>query len=192
MLFCPFCREAFDDVTRCPEHDVELVTLRELARFAQASASDDAPLGLWSPRRSRGLVAAGAVLSLIAFVCPFGSLEGDVARSSTLLSLARGHALRLWIVPLSALTLLLMLYRRRRPAALRAARVAALFVSLLPSAVVFYTWLGAGEAARALASRSAQRVVFHAGIGAWLVWGSGVLLIWGSVWLGVRRKPVLR
>jgi len=192
MAYCPFCRDAFDDVSRCPHHDIELVSLRELERFSDGSAADERPLSLWSPRRSRGVVALGAVATLIAFLCPFGSLVGDIELTNTLFALARGRAVRLWVVPCAALALLMMLFRRRSPAALRAARLAALFVSCLPSGVVFITWLGAREAAQSLAIKHSTRVEFQLGLGAWLVWASGLLLLWGSSMLGMRRKPLVR
>jgi hypothetical protein len=192
MQFCPFCREAFEHLARCPDHDVELVPLRELGRFAWSSASDEQPLGLWSLRHGRGFIALGSFATWLGFMCPLGRITGDIERSSSLWTLAHAHALRLWIVPLAAVALLLILYRRRTLAALRAARLAALFVSVLPSAVVLSTWLDAREAARALAIRSAAAIEFHAGLGAWLVWASGLLWVWGSVILGVRAKPKVR
>jgi hypothetical protein len=75
ILFCPFCREAFDELERCPTHDVELVTLRELGALAAASAHEDTPLPLLSLRRGRGLLALGAVLTLLGFFCPLARLS---------------------------------------------------------------------------------------------------------------------
>ncbi|MET0391308.1 MAG: hypothetical protein ABW321_35370 [Polyangiales bacterium] len=192
MLFCPFCREAFDDETRCPDHDVALVSLRELGRMAAQTGAEERVLAWWSPRFARGWVALGAIGTLTAFVCPFGHLTGDVARTSSLLTLARGHAVRLWIVPIAALTLLWMLLRRRTPATLRAARVAAVFVACLPSIVVIVTWLGAREAADVLAIKLAGVVEFHLGIGAWLVWASGLSAVAGGLRLGVGGKRFVR
>lgn len=189
MLYCPFCREAFEDSERCPDHDIALVPLRELRRFSGIAAADEQPLPWWSPQRARGVVALGAVVTLIAFVCPFGSLVGEVELTNTLLALARGRAARLWVVPMAAIALLLLLYRRRSPAALRSARLAALFVSLLPSCVVTFTWLGAREAADAMSIKQAAYVQFQLGSGAWLVWASGLLLTWGSLRLGLRNHP---
>lgn len=192
MRFCPFCREAFDDVTRCPSHDVELVTLRELGDLAALDVSDDLDASVWSPRRGRGVLAAGALLTLIGFLCPFGTLRGPVAVTNTLLGLARGRSLRLWIVPLAALALLLTLYRRRSGAALRGARLAALFVSLLPSAVVASTWFGARNAAAELAAESRRAIAFQLGAGSWLVFAAGAICVWGSLMLGARPARRVR
>lgn len=192
MLFCPFCREAFDDVQRCPAHDVELVTLRELGQLSAARLSDDQRLPWWSVQCGRGWVGLGAVGTLVAFFCPFGRLVGDVAVSNTLLTLARGRALRLWIVPVAVLALLLMLVRRRTPAAMRGARLASLLMSWLPSAVVAFTWYGASAAAEAMATRQGGPVLFQLGIGSWLVFASGVVLSVGSLRLGARPETRVR
>jgi hypothetical protein len=192
MRFCPFCREAFDDVTRCPSHDVELVTLRELGAMAALDVSDDLDASVWSPRRGRGVLAAGAALTLLAFFCPFGTLVGPVTVTNTLLNLARGRSLKLWIVPVAALALLLMLYRRRSGPALRGARLAALFVSVLPSAVVASTWVGARGAAAELAAESRRAIEFHLGAGSWLVFVAAAICCWGSVMLGARPARRLR
>lgn len=200
MRFCPFCREAFDEVDRCPSHDVELVTLRELGALAAAGVSDEIDSSAWSPRRGRGILAGGALLTLLAFFCPFGSLilpeaaaaMEPVAVTNTLLTLARGRSLRLWIVPIAALSLLLLLYRRRSGVALRGARLAALFVSVLPSVVVCVTWYGARAAAEAIAGPGQSGAEFHLGFGSWLVFASGLVCCWGSLVLGARAKPRVR
>jgi hypothetical protein len=192
MLFCPFCREAFDDVTRCPDHDVQLVTLRELGQLAAAVSADDSPLPFMSPRCGRWQIAVGALATLVAFVCPFGELAGETSVQNSLLTLARGRALRLWIVPAAAFALLLMLYRRRTPRQLRGARLGALFVGSLPSVVVAYTWYGAHQAATALATKTASAVAFHVGFGSVLVFASALILGWGSVRLGAQRRPRVR
>jgi len=189
MLFCPFCREAFDDVTRCPDHDVALVTLRELGQLAAAVAPDDGLLPLMSGRCGRWQVALGALATLVAFGCPFGELQGEISVQNSLLALARARALRLWIVPAAAVALLLMLYRRRTPQQLRSARLAALFVSCLPAVVVGYTWYGAHQAALTLADKTSSPVSFHLGYGSVLVFGSALVLAWGSCRLGVQRRP---
>jgi fumarate reductase subunit D len=188
MLFCPFCREAFDDAERCPHHDVALVSLRELGQLSAANVPDDERLPMGSLRLGRGALLLGAAGTLLGFFCPFGQLVGDVSISNTLLTLARGRAVRLWVVPVAALALLSMLHRRRTPAAMRGARLGALFVACLPSIVVAVTWYGAAKAAGAMAGE----VTFQLGLGSWLVFVSGVLAIAGSARLGVRRAQRVR
>lgn len=189
MLFCPFCREAFDDVARCPHHDVALVSLRELGQLSAANVPDDKRVPLWSPGFGRGWVALGAVATLLSFLGPFGELLGDVEINNTLLHLARGRAVRLWVVPVAAFALLLTLYRRRSPEAMRGARLGTLIVSCLPSAVVLFTWRGAVLAAEAMAS-SGNQVTFRLGLGSYAVFLSGALAIFGSLRLG--QKPARR
>jgi hypothetical protein len=192
MLFCPFCKEAFDDVQRCPHHDVELVSLRVLGQLSAARVPDDQRLPWWSTRLGRGWVVLGALGTLLAFFCSFGQLLGDVSISSTLFTLARGRALRLWVVPVASLMLLLTLFRRRTPAAMRGARVSALFVSCMPSAVVLITWIGASAAAEAMAANSGGQVKFQLGLGSGLVFVSGALALIGSLRLGVQRAQRVR
>lgn len=185
MLFCPFCREAFDDVERCPHHDVALVSLRELGQLSAANVPDDKRVSLWSARFGRGWIALGAASTLLSFLGPFGQLVGDVEISNTLLHLARGRALRLWVVPVGAFTLLLTLYRRRTPAGMRGARLGTLLVSCLPSAVVLFTWQGAVAAADAMAS-SGNQLTFQLGLGSYGVFVSGAIAIFGTLRFGVQ------
>jgi hypothetical protein len=188
MLFCPFCKEGFDDVARCPHHDVALVSLRVLGQLSAARVPDDQRLPWWSPKLGRGFLLTAAFMTLLAFLCPFGELLGDVTVSNTLLTLARGRALRLWVVPMAALALLLILFRRRTPAAMRGARLSALFLACLPSAVVLITWLGASRAAEVMATSSGGQLEFRIGLGSDMVFVAGVLALVGSVRLGVQPK----
>jgi hypothetical protein len=192
MLFCPFCKEAYDDLDRCPHHDVALVSLRTLGQLSAARVPDEQSLPWWSPQLGRGWLAAAALVTLVAFLCPFGHLVGEVSVSNTLFTLARGRALRLWVVPMAALALLLMLFRRRTPAAMRGARLSALFVSILPSAAVLITWLGASRAADAMATSAGSQVEFRLGLGSGLVLMSGVLALVGSLRLGILPAQRIR
>jgi len=192
MLFCPFCKEGFDDAERCPHHDVELITLRALGQLSAARVPDDQRLPFWSPKLGRGMLLTAALGTLLAFFCPFGQLLGEVTVSNTLFTLARGRAVRLWVVPLAALAMLLMLFRRRTPAAMRGARLSALFVSVLPSAVVLITWLGASKAADVMATSSGGEIKFRLGLGSWFVFVSSALALIGSPRLGVQPKTRVR
>ena len=192
ILFCPFCREAFEGETRCPSCDVELVALRELGALAAAAAPDDAPLSVWSPKRGRGVLGFGALLTLIAFFCPFATLDGDRRVTNTLYTLARGRSLRLWLVPLAAFALLLMLYRRRTGPSMRGARLAAIFLSLIPSAVVAFSLSGAESAALRLSHDFQTEWSLQIGLGSWLIWFAALPLVWGSARLGVRSARRVR
>lgn len=192
MLFCPFCKEGFDEAARCPHHDVQLVSLRALGQLSAARVPDDQRLPWWSPKLGRGFMLAASCGTLLAFFCPFGQLLGEVTVSNTLFTLARGRALRLWVVPMAALALLLMLFRRRTPAAMRGARLSALFLSALPSAVVLITWLGASKAADVMATSAGSEVKFRLGLGSWLVFVSGAFALIGSLRLGEQPKTRVR
>jgi hypothetical protein len=192
ILFCPFCREAYEGPLRCPSCDVELVGLRELGELAAATAPDDAPLSVWSPKRGRGALGFGALLTLIAFFCPFATLAGELQVTNSLYTLARGRSLRLWLVPLAAFALLLLLYRRRNGPSMRGARVAAIFLSLIPSAVVSFSLVGAHSAALRMAESYRADVSLQVGLGSWLVWLAALPLLWGSARLGVRRAARVR
>jgi hypothetical protein len=192
VRFCPFCREAFEVGERCPTHDLQLVSLRELGAISAADVPDDARVPVWSGRLGRAEVCVGALATLIGFLCPFGSLSGDLRVTSTLYALARGRAPRLWIVPMAALALLMLLVRRRSAIALRGARLSALIVSLLPSAVLLFTWFGARAAASRIALQTHGELHFRLGIGAIIVWLALLPLLWGSLRLGVRRKLRVR
>ena len=192
VRFCPFCKEAFDDESRCPSHDLALVSLRELGRLAAVAGNDDAPESVWCVRHGRGPLAAGAFLTLVAFFLPFATLHGELTVTNTLLSLAHGRALRLWIVPMAALALLSLLARRRTPAQMRGARLAAIFVSLLPGAVVAFTLRGAFAAAARLSQQLHAGWHLEVGLGVWLVAFATGLLLWGSATLGQRSHARVR
>jgi hypothetical protein len=192
VRFCPFCREAFEDCERCPSHDLQLVSLRELSAISAADVPDDMTLPIWSGRLGRAELCAGACLTVIGFFCPFGSLSGDLTLTSTLYALASGRAPRLWIVPMAALALVMLLVRRRSGPALRGARLSALIVSILPSAVVLFTWFGARAAASQIALQTHGEISFRLGAGALIVWLALLPLLWGSLHLGVPRKLRVR
>jgi hypothetical protein len=156
-----------------------------LGQLSAANVPDDKRVSLWSPHFGRGWIGLGAASTLLCFLGPFGQLMGDVEISNTLLQLARGRALRLWVVPLGAFALLLTLFRRRSPAAMRGARLGTLIVSCLPSAVVLFTWHGAVAAADAMAG-SGNQVTFQLGLGSYGVFVSGVIAIFGSLRFGVQ------
>jgi hypothetical protein len=77
-----------------------------------------------------------------------------------------------------------MLYRRRSPQALRAARVAALFTVLIAPVAVLWTWSGVREAVAALAQRNGETIVPALGTGAYLVLLASLPGLWGAFRLG--------
>ena len=190
VLFCPFCAEPFEGLTRCPTHDLELVPFRELARVRVQD--DEARVPVLSLGMGRGALIAGALLTLIAFLCPLVRLSGQIELSNTLEDLATGRAPRLWLVPAAALATLSIVVRRRTPVGMRGARLALCLLALLPAVVVAVTVSGAHEATAQLASRLGAQIQVHWGAGAWLVWIAALPLLWGSARFGVRSAPRVR
>lgn len=189
VLFCPFCRESFEGIERCPSHDLALIDFQQLARVDLAS--DDARLPVQSLRGGRGWLLAGAVLTLCAFFLPLAHLSGAVEVESTLRALT-GRAPRLWLLPAAALATLSVLARRRTPSAMRGARVAVGLLALIPSAVVVVTLENTRAASAQLARTLGAQIHVHVGAGAWLVWSALVPLLWGSLRFGVMPRPRVR
>jgi hypothetical protein len=190
VLFCPFCAEPFEGVARCPSHDLELITFRELSRLQEQS--DQVRVPLRSLRFGRGALLAGAALTLIGFFCPLVRLSGQVEISNTLRDLAGGRAPRLWLVPAVALAVISVVLRRRTPAGMRGARLALCFLVLIPSALVATTLSGARDAAQLMTERLGAQVQVHWGAGAWLVWCAALPLLWGSLKFGVPAARRVR
>ncbi len=191
VLFCPFCRESFEGEARCPEHELALVPFERLPGAASADAvpRDDERLGTFDLRFGRGLVGAGALLAMIGFLCPMGTIT---AAGQTLLvtgpSIAVTHAPTLWVVPGVGVASLLLLAQRRTLARMRAIR---LVVPLLAWGVPMSAW----SAARRLDRWAAQMHVGDAQAVAHLGWGLAVLglatllLMVGGLRLGVVAAP---
>jgi hypothetical protein len=156
VLFCPFCGDGFEGQTLCPDHELPLVPWQQLprAKHADRPAVD---LGWRSPRLGRAWLAVNSVLLLIAFAAlPLGRVSGAVNMGGSMFQLALLGAHKLWLVPAAALTLLALLYRRRSPRAMRAARVAALFTVVVPPVTVLWSWSSTLAAVALLAERNGQ------------------------------------
>jgi hypothetical protein len=191
VLFCPFCREHFEGLTHCPTHELLLLPFSELGEPLDAD-DDDRPLPAYSPGLGRGLLLAGVVLTLLAFLCPLASLSGQVSMSSTLLDMARTRSARLWLVPTAMFAQLLVLHRRRTPAALRGARLSVLLLSLLPSVVVASKLFDIRAVAQLMTTNLRSAVHMHIGVGAWLVWLAALPMLRASATLGVRAARRVR
>jgi hypothetical protein len=184
VLFCPFCGDGFEGLTHCPDHELPLVPWQQLPRAKRADPPD-VDLAWTSPRLGRGWLASSALLGLIAFAClPLGHARGSAQMGGTMLQLALHGAHKLWLVPAAAITLLLMLYRRRSPRALRAARVAALFTTLVAPVAVLWTWSGVREAVAELAQRNGETIVPALSSGSYLVFIAAIAGVIASLRLG--------
>lgn len=122
-LFCPFCSECFEDVARCPDHDIPLVGFEELQKTrARTAPSGEEAIEAYSPRFGRIFLMAAAFLWLLGFSLPFVAIPDRGAVSG--FALASASALNLWMVPALAFAIISILIRRRTPATMQSARLA--------------------------------------------------------------------
>lgn len=190
LLFCPFCREPFEGARSCPEHELALVSWRELPALAEDS--ERTRLGLFSPRLGRAWVMAGAAMNLLGFLLPLAVMQQESRMAGSLLQLARGHAVRLWLVPTTVVALGLILHRRRTARAMRGARLAVLLLAAVPITAVGLTLRGAYAAAELMEAKSRMPVAVELGAGSWLVAVGCACLAFGGIRLGVVRAVRVR
>ncbi len=189
VLFCPFCREAFEGERTCPDHDLGLVPFEELPESRRAEAPrDDEPVAAYDPRLGRGLLFAGAVVVLVGFLMPFAttSMDGEALTLSGVEMAARRPLL--WAVPFVAGAMLVVLGLRRTPRQMRGARLAiALLAGLGGASVGFGVVLvrGFAEDRRARYGMDMD-VVIEPGV---YVMSVGLLLaLVGGLRLGARKQ----
>jgi hypothetical protein len=188
VLFCPFCGEAFEGPTHCPEHDLRLVPWAALPK-ADPMVREHEPLPWQSPRVGRAWVAGGAASILLAFVAlPLARVDGALHMGGSMLRLALAGTPRLWLVPLAVWAELLILYRRRTPWAMRGARLAALLIGCVPALAVLSTWLATRHAVALLADRMRAQLLLHLGSGAYAIWLATLPLLMGASRLGASDK----
>lgn len=183
VLFCPFCRDAFEGATRCPDHDLALVEWHALPRDAKP-LSDDARLSPYALTAGRGWVFLGVGLTLAAFVMPMLTLNGETELHANMLRFASLRAGKLWMVPLSAVAQVMVLFRRRTPRGMRAVRVAVAAVALMPSIAVAFTLRGVQSAAQAVSARTGHPVDVTIEYGCYLVFVAAVVMLYGAFRLG--------
>lgn len=149
VLFCPFCKEAFEGERDCPDHDIALVSFEQLPQGrGSATPREDEPLSAYDPRLGRGLLFAAAVLTLIGFLMPFATTRmGGEALTMSGFEMAARRPL-LWAVPFVAGAMVVVLAFRRTPRQMRGARLAIpMLATLGVTAVAFGVWLVHGFAA---------------------------------------------
>ena len=98
ILFCPYCRDGFEGVEECPEHELTLVPIDRLPRDRAAVPSEVSFFA--DPRLGRGPVLVGAALVLIGALAPFVRARGLEASA---LEVAIDGAHNLWLTPAAAL-----------------------------------------------------------------------------------------
>lgn len=182
VLFCPFCRESFEGEAVCPEHELALVAWDDLPKAARR---DDEVMPWWSPALGRGLLAAGAAGTLLAFLaCPLASTEGALRMGGSMLKLALLGSPKLWLVVMGPLALLAILYRRRTPLALRRARLAALVSALVAPGAAYWAFETARVATAELAAREGSPIALRLDVGGYVVIACALLSCTAALRLG--------
>ncbi len=138
LLFCPFCREPYEDEERCPAHDLPLVAFTELPRIVRRPDEHER-LDWFDPRFGRGIVALGASLVVLAFFAPWIADPDEILASRSGFQLALGELPRLWIVPGAAVLGIAALEKARTLANARRARLPAALLAVFGFAVAVYT-----------------------------------------------------
>jgi hypothetical protein len=194
VLFCPFCRESFEGLHTCPDHDLKLVPFDRLPRDPHAAVADrdedepafteDSALGPFEPRFGRAPVGLGAVLNALALGLEFVRFpDGTGVVTWQLASSLPG----LWSLGLVSFTLLFVLRRGTTLRKLRALRV------LVPALACFGPLLLGWELHRirqgallwAPLVRSAD---VRAGSAVYVVCVAALLIGYGGIRLGVRKE----
>jgi hypothetical protein len=187
VLFCPFCRESFEGVRVCPDHDLALVPFHKLppdpASAEAPELTDDTPLETLDARFGRGFVAAGAVLNGAALGAEFVRFPGGSALSTLALA---STIPALWTVGLVSFTLLFVLRRARTLRALRALRVLVPALACVsPLALIWeLVRIRSGAVLWMAQVRSTQATP---GAALYLSLLASALIAYGGVRLGVRR-----
>lgn len=186
LLFCPFCRECYEERTHCPEHELELVEFQELPRQAhERELGWDDPVLPWDVRFGRLELALGVLAALVGFfalplvVATFD----DETLAWTAMDVAARRAPNLWSIPFAAALFVVFLHRRRTPREMRGARLAGLVLALMPAVSLAYSLWQVHRGV--LATHGA--VAAEWGPGAWVIGASSVLFVVGAVRFGAVR-----
>lgn len=179
LLFCPFCRECFEDTDRCPDHELVLVPFEELP-VPPREQDDDAPVPMLDPSRGRAELTLAALGLLGGFLAPLVEVSASGrTQSFTALAAAAERAANLWSIPVAGALFASLVARRRTPIQMRGARLAGLMVALAPIISVVYS------VRRMLnAATLEQGVTVTVQWGPYLVVGASILAAVGSIRFG--------
>jgi hypothetical protein len=177
VSFCPFCHEAFEGRTECPEHELTLVAITDLPPSRRLGLRRVEVFA--DPRLGRGLPLLGASLSILGFLVPFVRSSSLVASA---LEVAIDGAGNLWLTPGAALALLWILWNRRTAEAMSRARGAVLGLSLGGALPLMYT------CRRITLMAEAEGVTVEWLPGLWLMAVGLLLAALGSAGFGRARR----
>lgn len=185
VLFCPFCREAFEGETHCPEHELLLVDFERLPKqkHERVLPALDEAVSLFEWRFGRAEMAAGALALLAGFaLAPLADAHFEAREpvAWTAMHMAMGPARNLWTVAFAAVLFLVFLARRRTPLQMRGARLAGILLALMPAISLGYSLRNVFRGADA--THGALRLELSWGL--WPMLAAIVLLLVGSVRFG--------
>ncbi|MBX7197444.1 MAG: hypothetical protein K1X94_35695 [Sandaracinaceae bacterium] len=166
LLFCPFCRECFEDADRCPDHDLPLVPFEQLPA-APREQEDDGQVPMLDPARGRLELVLAAIGLLLGFLVPLVEVSA-AGRTQTFSALAAAaeRAPNLWAIPIAGALFASLVGRRRTPLQMRGARLAGIVVALAPIVSLVY---------------SIRRMIMAAS----LEHGVSVSIAWGAYLIGL-------
>lgn len=183
LLFCPFCRECYEDRARCPEHELELVEFQDLPRQAHERAVGwEDPVVPWEIRFGRLELVLGVAAALIGFFAlplVVGTFD-DRAISWTASDIAMQRARNLWSVPFVAAMFVVFLYRRRTPLSMRGARLAGVVLALMPAVSLAYSLWQVDRGV--MATQGAVAAEWGAGV--WVIAAASVSFLVGALRFG--------
>ncbi len=186
LLFCPFCRECYEDRTTCPEHELDLVEFQALPRQAHERELgwEDEVLP-WDLRFGRLELMAGIASALAGFFAlplVVGSFD-DQPIAWTAMETAMQRAPNLWSVPFVAVLFVVFLHRRRTPLAMRGARLAGIALGLMSAISLGYSlW----QVQRGVIATHGA-LAAEPGAGAWVIGAASVLFVVGAARFGAMR-----
>jgi hypothetical protein len=175
LLFCPFCKECFENATVCPDHELPLVPFDALPKAKHRGARDDDALAMHDLRFGRGLLAASFALIFVGFMLPMITTTLEHASTVNGFEVASRVAPNFWAVPLVGAAFVSILFRRRTPRKMRGVRLAIPVLGIIGATSLAFTLHRIFEGAEKMSERYGQDVVVSMEPGVWVM-ALGLLL----------------
>lgn len=190
-LFCPFCRECYEGEKVCPEHELTLVPLHELAvKKRNPLPADDEEVAFYELRFGRGPLLGAALLVLAGFVMPVVTTtgrDGELTYSGA--DVATHVGPNLWCLPFVAATLVAIVLRRRTPKAMRGARLALPLLALLAIGSLGYTAWRIVDGSKQMGARMLSEINVSFELGMYVMLAGAVLAIPFGIRFGLVPYP---